>query len=122
MNPYPQESVYFISYAKLPGDIPAAPKHRMVGIGLIIHPVSGEILDVSCTLLTREAREFLKAVLQGRNVHEEEPEAIVELIRNRYHGLAQKAVCVAVKGSIERYYQWKNTDQTTEPAFSDKES
>ncbi|SMP51801.1 protein of unknown function [Anoxynatronum buryatiense] len=122
MSSYPQETVYFISYAKLPGEIPAATMHRVVGIGLIIHQETGEILDVSCTLLTREAREFLKSVLQGHNVHEEESEAIVELIRSRYHGLAQKAVCVAVKGSIERYFQWKNSGQSTEPVLNDKES
>ena len=108
---YPEETVYFISYAKLPGEIPAANVHKVVGLGMIIHRHTGEIVDVSCTLLTKEASDFLKAVLIGKNVHTEKTEAIVESIRQRYHGFAQKALCVAAKATIDRYFQWKESGQ-----------
>ncbi|MDW7671816.1 MAG: DUF3870 domain-containing protein [Bacillota bacterium] len=122
MSFYPDQAVYFISYAKLPGEIPAANVHKTVGVGLIIHQETGEIIDISCTLLTQEACFFLKSVLRGRNVHEDEPEEIAELIRQRYHGFAQKAVCVAVKGTIDRYFQWKNAGQSSEPELTGEES
>lgn len=105
---YSNNTVYFIAYAKLPGEIPAANLHRVVGLGLIIDRNSGEIVDVSCTLLTKEAREFIKSVLVGHNIHDEGAEVIAASIRDRYHGFAQKALCVALRGGIERYLQWKN--------------
>ncbi|SDY76602.1 DUF3870 domain-containing protein [Tindallia californiensis] len=111
---YSNNTVYFIAYAKLPGEIPAANLHRVVGLGLIIDRNSGEIVDVSCTLLTKEAREFIKSVLVGHNIHDEGAEVIAASIRDRYHGFAQKALCVALRGGIERYLQWKN-EQTKEP-------
>ena len=122
MSVYPDQAVYFISYAKLPGEIPAANMHKTVGVGLIIHQDTGEIIDASCTLLTQEACLFLKSVLQGRNVHDEEAEVIIESVRQRYHGYAQKAVCVAIKGSTDRYFQWKNQGTSNDPITGDKES
>jgi len=122
MSIYPEQAVYFISYAKLPGEIPAANMHKSVGVGLIIHQETGDIIDASCTLLTQEACLFLKSVLQGRNVHTEDAETIIEAVRQRYHGYAQKAVCVAIKGSIDRYYQWKNQELYSDPDSIGKES
>lgn len=101
------DAVYFISYAKLPTDIPAANLHKVVGVGLIINYKTGRIVDVSCTLLTQEAKDFIKSILIGHNVHEESIDNIIEVIKFSYHGYAQKAICVAVKGSYERYCAWK---------------
>ena len=119
---FPEESVYFISYARLPSEIPAANVHKSVGVGLIIHQGTGEIIDVSCTLLTNEACMFLKSVLCGHNLHQEDADEIIEAVRMRYHGCAQKAVCVAIKGTIDRYFQWKNLGLSSEPDLIGKES
>lgn len=107
MKYYDEDTVYFISYAKLPTEIPAAALHKVVGIGLIINIKTGRIVDVSCTLLTQEAKDFMRSILIGRNLHEEDIDDITNTIKLRYHGYAQKAVCVAIKGSIERYNTWK---------------
>jgi len=105
---YSPETVYFISYARLSQSIPAGKLLDTVGVGLIINQNSGVIEDTSCTLLTDEAKLFLKDVLVGFNIHDEPLEAIQERITKRYHGFSQKAICVAVLGAIERYNQWKN--------------
>lgn len=105
---YSPETVYFISYARLSQSIPAGKLLDTVGVGLIINQTSGVIEDISCTLLTDEAKLFLKDVLVGSNIHKEPVETIQDRIIKRYHGFSQKAICVAVAGAIERYQQWKN--------------
>lgn len=107
MKYYDENTVYFISYAKLPTEIPAATLYKTVGVGLIIDKLTGRIIDVSCTLLTQEAKDFMRSILCGRNLHEEDMEDIINTVKLRYHGFAQKAVCVAIKGTIERYNTWK---------------
>ncbi|MFZ5968882.1 MAG: DUF3870 domain-containing protein [Bacillota bacterium] len=112
MKKYSEASVYFISYAKLPSEISAANMHKVVGVGLVINPINGIIEDSSCTLITEEAKEFIKQIIVGHNLHTEGIEPLIEKIKHRFHGLSQKAICVAVKGSYERYVTWKH-EQTS---------
>lgn len=111
LKEYSDDTVYFISYAKLPGEIPAGNLHKVVGLGLIINKETGIIEDSSCTLLTEEAKDFLKQILIGYNLHENGIEPLVEKVKRRYHGLAQKAICVALKGTYERYLAWKEENR-----------
>lgn len=105
---YSPETVYFISYSRLSQAIPAGKLLDTVGVGLIINQVTGVIEDTSCTLLTEEAKLFVKDILVGCNLHEDSIESLQERIIQRYHGMSQKALCVAVAGAYERYMQWKN--------------
>ncbi len=105
---YSQETVYFIAYAKLSHAIPAGKLLETVGVGLIINKDTGIIEDTSCTLLTDEAKLFLKDIIVGFNLHTQPIDMLLENITNRYHGFSQKAICVAVNNAYERYIQWKN--------------
>lgn len=104
---YSDDTVYFISYAKLPSSIAAAKLLDVVGVGLVINHKTGIIEDVSCTLITDEAKRFLKDIMIGYNLHENGVDALVDSIHLRFHGLSQKAICVAVKAAFERYETWK---------------
>lgn len=105
---YSPETVYFISYARLSKSIPAGKLLDVVGVGLIINQASGVIEDISCTLLTEEAKLFLKDIIIGFNLHTDPIDTLTEHIALRYHGMSQKAICVAVHDAYERYTQWKN--------------
>ncbi|WP_432407196.1 DUF3870 domain-containing protein [Wukongibacter sp. M2B1] len=109
---YNDDTVYFISYSKLPSTISAAKLVSVVGIGLVIDIKTGLIVDTSCTLITSEAKRFLKDVIVGHNIHEDGVEKLIEKIQSRFHGLSQKAICVAVKGAVERYETWKTELKT----------
>ncbi|QXM06719.1 DUF3870 domain-containing protein [Crassaminicella indica] len=111
MKKYNENAVYFISYAKLPKEIPAANMHRVVGVGLIINKATGIIEDTSCTLITEEARAFIKQTIVGYNVHENGIEPLIEKVKNRFHGLSQRAICVALKGTYEKYMIWKKENE-----------
>ncbi len=106
-NLYPQDTVYFMAYAKLPSNIAAAKLMDVVGVGLIINYKSGFIEDITCTLLTDEAKRFLKSVMVGFNVHDQDLTELIDHINFRFHGLSQKAICVATKAAYERYVVWK---------------
>lgn len=108
MKTYSEDTVYFISYAKLPGEMPAANLHKVVGVGLIIHKDTGIIEDSSCTLITEEARAFLKQILVGHNLHTEGIDGLIEKVKYRFHGLSQKAICVALKATYDRYMTWRS--------------
>ncbi|RKD23584.1 protein of unknown function [Caminicella sporogenes DSM 14501] len=103
---YGDDTVYFISYAKLPNSIAAAKLLDVVGVGLVINKKTGIIEDISCTLITEEAKLFLKDVMVGYNLHENGLDKLIDIIQNRFHGLSQKAICVAVKAAVERYEAW----------------
>lgn len=109
---YSDNTVYFISYAKLPSTISAAKLLEVVGVGLVINTETGIIEDTSCTLITDEAKRFLKEIIVGHNIHEEGIDRLIDKIQNRFHGLSQKAICVAVKATIERYETWKTEAKT----------
>lgn len=103
---YPPDTVYFMAYAKLPSNIAAAKLMDVVGVGLIINYKTGIIEDITCTLLTEEAKRFLGSVIIGFNVHEDPLSDLIERINFRFHGLSQKAICVATKAAYERYVVW----------------
>lgn len=107
---YSDETVYFISYAKLPSNIAAAKLLDVVGIGLVINFKTGIIEDTTCTLITDEAKQFLKDIIVGHNIHDEGIDKLIEMISFRFHGLSQKAICVALKSTVERYETWREQE------------
>ncbi|WP_432662764.1 DUF3870 domain-containing protein [Wukongibacter baidiensis] len=109
MEKYDENVVYFISYAKLPANTPAANLHGVVGFGLFIDVEKGVIVDTSCTLLTEEAKIFLKEIIIGHDVHSEGITPLIEKVKLKYHGYAQKAICVILKDTYNRYLEWKKS-------------
>lgn len=95
------------AHAKLPTDMPSGEMYKAVDIGFIINTSLGEIEDVSITLLTDEARHFLKQIIVGFNLNEGSIEPLLEAVKERYLGLSQKAICVAIKLIYEKYNLWK---------------
>ncbi len=108
MKHYDSETVYFISYAKLPSNMAAGQLMETVGVGLVINYKSGSVTDMSCTLLTEEAKMFLKDIIVGFNLHDDPIQDLIDAVSFRYHGHSQKAICVAVKQTAERYQQWRS--------------
>ncbi len=100
---YKDSVMYFISYAKLPTNIPAAKLHTVLGLGVFIDMDNDEIVDVSCTLLTEEARCFIKQLIVGNFFNKDGLEIIIKNINSRYHGYAKKAIIIAIKESYQKY-------------------
>lgn len=107
---YSENSIYISAFAKLPSDMPSAEMYKAVDIGLVINPESGEIEDASITLLTDEARSFLKQIIVGYNIDKDSIDPLISHIKKKYYGTSQKAICVALKLVFEKYLEYKKAN------------
>lgn len=108
MKNYSKGAIYLSAHAKLPTDMPSGGMYKAVDIGFIINPDTGEIEDVSITLLTDEARNFLKQIIAGYDLNQGSVEPLLEIIKKQYMGASQKAICVAIKLIYEKYTIWQS--------------
>ncbi|MCR1899574.1 DUF3870 domain-containing protein [Irregularibacter muris] len=104
---YSEDSVYFSTTSKLPSGAPSEQVYHALDIGLIINSKTGVIEDISATLLTEETRDFLKELIIGFNLHETDLEVLLNRLKFRYFGYAQKAICVAIKHINFNYLKYK---------------
>jgi len=93
---YPEKTIYISSFSKLPAGIPSESVYKALDVGLIINTETGIIENASVTLLTDVAAEFLRDIIVGFNLNDDE-------IKTRYHGSAQKAIIVSIKKIVEKY-------------------
>jgi|SRR5690554_2560094 hypothetical protein len=100
---YPEKTIYVSSFAKLPTGIPSESVYKALDVGLIINTETGIIENASVTLLTDVAAEFLRDIIVGFNIKEDDLETLFDEIKTRYHGSAQKAIIVAIKKVVEKY-------------------
>lgn len=107
MKQYSENTLYISAHAKLPSDMPSGEVYKAVDIGLVINPKTGEIEDMSVTLLTNEAVSFLKQIILGYNLNEDTIEPLIEKMRRRYYGGSQKAIGVALRLIYEKYLEWR---------------
>lgn len=108
MAAYSEESIYIGASSKLPSGIPSGEVYDSLNIGFVIDKNSGIIEDVSVTLLSPGATRFLMYLIIGFNLHEEDPEILLERIRTRYFGASQKAIIVAAKQVIRKYTEMQD--------------
>jgi len=106
----PEKHVYFISYSKLPANISAAVYEGYVGVGFIINYHTGIIEDVSCTLLTDVARNFLKSIIVGYSINDD-VEPLLAKVNLKFHGHSQKSVCVIIQENFSQYEEWANKNK-----------
>lgn len=90
-------TVYFVCNARLPKELPASKLYDSLALGAKVDITTGDIIDVSCTLLSPLALEMVKSYLIGRNIIDDIDE-ITEEVEYRHQGLAQKAI---IKGILE---------------------
>lgn len=108
---YNDQTVYFSAYAKLPEEMPSAYCYKGIDIGLVIDTQTGKVVDASFTLITEEARTFLKEIILDHDLHKEGIDPIIESIKCRFFGSSQKAICVALRGVFEKYQMWLQKDE-----------
>jgi hypothetical protein len=102
-----KDRIYVSSFAKLPAGIPSENVYKVLDIGLVINQQTGEVEDLSITLLTDVAIKFLREIIIGFNVLDQDLSILVEEIKLRYHGSAQKAVIAALKNVVIKYQEIK---------------
>jgi hypothetical protein len=64
------------------------------------------ILDATCNTVKDITNDFIKSLLIGKNLINEIDAAVLD-IRNRYFGLSQKALIIALKDAHNKYVMIK---------------
>ena len=106
---YSKDCVYFSGSARLPSTIPSGSMYEIINVGMMINTKTGEIVDVSATLLSNGAKRFLDYLIIGHNLHDEGGiDSLLNEITERYFGDSQKAILVAIKTVYERYTKYMN--------------
>lgn len=103
------DTVYFVSYSKLPDDISATYVHKVVGVGFLINTKTGIIEDAMVTLISDLCKDFLSYLFVGHNIDRDGVDELIERVEKRFFGSSQKAVIVSIKGVYSRYLQWKQS-------------
>lgn len=104
---YGEDTVYFVSYSKLPQEISATYVHKVVGVGFLINTKTGIVEDVMVTLISDLCKEFLAYLIVGHNIEKYGVDEIINKVEKRFFGGSQKAIVVGIKGVYSRYLQWK---------------
>lgn len=99
---YGKDTIYITGTAKISGNDPIADVFDTFFIGIILDRNDGAIIDVTCNMVKDVTSDFIKSVLIGYNLMDETDKAIDE-IKDRFHGIAQKAVIAALKDARNRY-------------------
>ena len=99
---YEKDTVYITGTAKISGNDPISDIFDTFFIGIILDRSTGKVIDVTCNMVSGVTSDFIKSIMLGYNLIKDE-ESIIGEIRDRFHGIAQKAVIAAVKDARNRY-------------------
>ncbi|HYE81292.1 MAG TPA: DUF3870 domain-containing protein [Clostridia bacterium] len=103
---YEKNTIYITGIAKIGSNDPISDIFDTFFIGIILDRNDGGIIDVTCNTVKDTTSDFIKSIIIGYNLINDE-ELIINEIRDRFHGIAQKAVIAAVKDARNRYMMLK---------------
>lgn len=93
---YGDDTIYLMSYVRIPVSTPVGNTYGMAAIGFVIDFKRGDVVDSSITFLSEESKIFFKELTVGFNMNEN-IEILITVIRRRFLVASQKAICVAIK-------------------------
>jgi hypothetical protein len=102
------QTVFLAGHAKLPSGSAAKAAYDMLALTVEIEPKYGVILHADCTLVTRQARDFVCALLRGYSL-KDGVEPILREIGKSYHGSARSALIAAVKDLQTEFQRYLDT-------------
>ena len=94
-------TIYLTGEAKSPTNNPITSQWGLFFIGLVVDTETHVIHAVDCTATLTLTVEFVRELLVGRSLLEDD--ALVESITDRYHGSSQRALAAAVRSAAAKY-------------------
>jgi len=95
-------TIVVAGYGKFPQNTSAEQLHSVLALVVRIDTATHRVLDVSTTLLTRVADEFIGELLRGTHLLEED-EQFVKRFQEAYFGHADRGVVAAFRDLVKRY-------------------
>ena len=99
---YEKNTIYVTGTAKISTNDPISAIFDTFFVGIILDRNTGKIIDVTCNMVRDVTSDFIKSIMLGYKLIDDEDTIIAE-IRDRFHGIAQKAVIAAFKDARNRY-------------------
>lgn len=107
LMPYPQNTIYITGTAKVGSNDPISAIYDILFIGIILEREDGKIVDITCNTVSHITEDFIKSIMLGYSLLEDIDE-ITDAIKDRFYGIAQKAVIAAIKDARNKYLMIKS--------------
>ncbi|MCT4595311.1 MAG: DUF3870 domain-containing protein [Anaeromicrobium sp.] len=104
---YDKNTIYILGTAKISKNDPISAMYEIFFTGIIVERDSGKIIDTTCNMVRDVTNDFIRSILINYNLVDDIDEIIQE-IRERFYGMAQKAVIASVKDARNKYMMIKN--------------
>lgn len=99
---YGQNTIFVTGLAKPSKGDPIACKDEIFFLSLIVDRETDQIVDATCNTVRPMTEDFIRMMLVGKNLYKD-MDAMVQEIRQRYFGTAQKILIVSLKDAHNRY-------------------
>ena len=99
---YGPTTILVTGVAKISQDDPISSSYDVFFVSLIVDRETSVIVDSTCNTARDMTKEFIRSLLVRRNL-ETGIEEIVDEVRSRFFGLAQKSLLVALKDAHNRF-------------------
>lgn len=93
---YDKSTLYILGTSKIGKTDPISELYDIFFIGIIIDRDTKRIADATCNMVRDMTTDFIRSILIGYNLIDD-IDAIETEIKERFHGMAQKAVIASVK-------------------------
>jgi hypothetical protein len=102
------DEVIIAGYGKLPRNTSAEGLHQVLAMVARVDRPAGRIVEVSITLGTSVAQDFLQTLLVGKRLIDEADD-ICLIIQQAYLGNAQRAILASFRDLVRRYQEATTT-------------
>lgn len=96
-----KNTLYVVGHARFPSETTAKHVYNNFSLGLLLDRETGEILEVSSTILPPYGNEFLRDILMGKRIPED-LKTISEEIRLRYVCRNKNTILAALGDILKR--------------------
>lgn len=103
-QPFNNKAIIIAGYGKFPRGTSAEQLHKVLALVALVDPDDARVLDVSTTLATRVADDFVQAAIVGKSLTKDSAN-VIKLLTSRYHGMAGRAVIAAFRDLIRRFHE-----------------
>lgn len=100
--------LFVVGHARFPADTTAKHVYNNFCLGVLLNEETGQIIEVSSTVLPPFGNEFLKQILVGKKIPDD-LERIAEEIRSRYVCRNRNTILAAVGDIMKRLREHEKT-------------
>ena len=104
---YSKNTVYIVGHAKTNTDNAITEQFKLFFISFVVDITTDEIVDLECSATLGITRDFIKSIFMGRTMDTVMDSVEVE-VTHRYFGSSQRAIVVAYKDAVKKYFSVKS--------------